>query len=343
MNKKIIINFLIGLLFSVIALYVLFSKFTIQDLSEGFKHINYFWLVLTIFTIILSMVIRTKVWSYLVHTNNFSDIRKLFYTLMFGYAVNNVLPARLGDISRIYVCWKELKISRSLTIVSLMIEKLMDMIWLFVLLFTIIVFMRSYTELFYNNSIIFMIVFIVFMICLSVIYICRNIIINFIKNKFIEKKIIVAFINKINEIINSIPNKRIIVKALFLHLFTWVSSLLAVWFSTKAFGLIVTPMVALLILVLTNLGMLIPSTPGAIGIYHYLTYIALTIFNIDSSVASTFAIFLHLIQYLTVVVVGFICWLVLSISSKKNQTSLNLKQFLSLRNSNNKSSDISYN
>jgi uncharacterized membrane protein YbhN (UPF0104 family) len=61
----------------------------------------------------------------------------------------------------------------------------------------------------------------------------------------------------------------------------------------NAFQLEIPPAAALLVIAATNLGAVIPSSPGALGIYHFMAVIALSVWRVDTSTAVAFAIAAH--------------------------------------------------
>ncbi len=61
---------------------------------------------------------------------------------------------------------------------------------------------------------------------------------------------------------------------------------------------------ALLVLSVGNLGTMIPLTPGNIGIAHALYVLVLAFFGVDLNTAFAFAVLLHGIPLLVVVLVG---------------------------------------
>jgi hypothetical protein len=74
-----------------------------------------------------------------------------------------------------------------------------------------------------------------------------------------------------------------------------------------AFRLPAPPAAALLVLVVTNLGAAIPSSPGSLGIYHVLAVLALSVWNIDTSAAVAFAIGSHALAITMHILVGLVC------------------------------------
>jgi hypothetical protein len=61
------------------------------------------------------------------------------------------------------------------------------------------------------------------------------------------------------------------------------------------------------VLTVTNLGSAIPSSPGFIGVYHYLAVLALSVWIPDKSEALGYAIGTHGINVLTNILIGCTC------------------------------------
>lgn len=63
--------------------------------------------------------------------------------------------------------------------------------------------------------------------------------------------------------------------------------------------------VSLVILVMISIGIMIPSSPGFIGTYHYLCQQGLALFGVAETDALSFAIVLHISNYIPMTLVGF--------------------------------------
>jgi hypothetical protein len=65
--------------------------------------------------------------------------------------------------------------------------------------------------------------------------------------------------------------------------------------------------VGLVVLVFTTLSVVIPSTPGYVGTYHYLCQLSLVMFGVSESEALSFAVIAHLINVVPVSLAGLVC------------------------------------
>ncbi|MBC7262479.1 MAG: flippase-like domain-containing protein, partial [Chloroflexi bacterium] len=89
---------------------------------------------------------------------------------------------------------------------------------------------------------------------------------------------------------------------------------LIIWMSTagefyavmRIMGLRLPFTAALAVLCFTSLGMVVPSSPGYIGVFEYITVVALSLFGVPREVALGYALVLHALSYLVVAVLGII-------------------------------------
>jgi len=60
-------------------------------------------------------------------------------------------------------------------------------------------------------------------------------------------------------------------------------------------------------LVVLQVGMAVPSSPGRIGVFQYLVILALSIFAVDKNVALGYSVVLYLVIYVPMVLIGGYC------------------------------------
>jgi uncharacterized protein (TIRG00374 family) len=78
----------------------------------------------------------------------------------------------------------------------------------------------------------------------------------------------------------------------------------------RAMGLSVSPLAALVLLVVLQVGVRLPSSPGNIGVFEYLGAISLAFLGVDKSSAVGTTLLLHLVQYVppSVLGAGYLFW-----------------------------------
>ena len=80
--------------------------------------------------------------------------------------------------------------------------------------------------------------------------------------------------------------------------FIWAITVLLNQLLLWSLGIQVPPVVAVLLLIALQIGVRLPSSPGSIGVFHYLCVVTLSLFGVERSVAFSYGVILHLVMYL---------------------------------------------
>ncbi len=78
----------------------------------------------------------------------------------------------------------------------------------------------------------------------------------------------------------------------------WLATALSFYFGQLAFRIEAPATSAIVVTALTSLGMVVPSSPGYLGVFHFLTVLGMGAFSVDREVSLGFAIVMHLQQTL---------------------------------------------
>jgi hypothetical protein len=99
-------------------------------------------------------------------------------------------------------------------------------------------------------------------------------------------------------------------------LVAWVLGAVTVWLGLEATGISIPLWGAALVLIVTNLGMAVPSAPGYLGVYHYLVAISLSVYGIDAQRGMAAALVLHLLLFGSLVLFGLAAVAVMGVGLK---------------------------
>ncbi|MCH7494725.1 MAG: flippase-like domain-containing protein [Candidatus Marinimicrobia bacterium] len=124
MKKRLIA----GLIISIVFLYFAFRDVNWQEFSRSLLSVNFVWLIPAAISVIASFVIRAIRWKMLIDPVQKVSYGKTFSATMIGYMGNNILPFRLGDLLRAYVFSKKTGLSKSSTLASLLLERILDLL-----------------------------------------------------------------------------------------------------------------------------------------------------------------------------------------------------------------------
>jgi len=89
---------------------------------------------------------------------------------------------------------------------------------------------------------------------------------------------------------------------------TWLLSVITILLTFMAFDLSVPPVAALLLVLIINLGLVLPAAPGLIGLIQYASVLVLTRFTVERGVAFAYGLVLHLVLVVPLVLLATWGW-----------------------------------
>lgn len=271
--------------------------------------------ILILFGLVLVLI------CYLVFTARWRHILgykhpywSLFQLLMIGHMANSLLPLRAGDPIRTFLTSKHRGLNMATVVGSLLLERLGDIFALCVI--ALIVAWSIQLPSVITHSLQFMVVVSVIIVG-GVIWITVNRgrftqVLNRAlgKNSRYTPRLVMhiehfadAFSGLGMDISSSC--RRLFVIAL-ISLIAWGAYSLGVIACVAAFGILNPILPALLLVVVTNLGSAIPSSPGSIGVFHALAIVALSPWNIPLETAMAIGVVTHLITVFMQAILGLI-------------------------------------
>jgi uncharacterized protein (TIRG00374 family) len=108
-----------------------------------------------------------------------------------------------------------------------------------------------------------------------------------------------------------------LVKAFLWCLITWMVWIVIGYVTFLAFGLKLPFLAAIFLMVVLNFGLMIPSSPGGLGIFEFMVIQALTPYGVSKEIALGVAFFYHIIPYLVNILAGWIFSLQMNLSMGK--------------------------
>ena len=267
-----------------------------------------------------SIYFRTIRWNSIFQNKIKIKLTSLSRIVISGYMFNNLLPARLGELARIYHFNLVKKIDKSYLFGTILAERITDVIALFIFIGVGIssvpkdLLINLSDELGVNINLIYLFLI---LIGLSIVF--------FVLMQFKKyRKIITTFIPKFNFINNKILNivdsffkglfnleKNKIIYIIFLALIIWIIefSMFYIVETQIELNLDSTFLAIVFFGVFANLSGIVPSTSGGWGPFELIGTIVLISFGADRESAAAFTIIVHLILWLPISIIGLICFL----------------------------------
>jgi glycosyltransferase 2 family protein len=269
-------------------------------------------IALAVVVLVMTFCVFALRWRQLIAVDEPLPFRHVFSFLMIGYLANAILPARPGDIIRA-VLWRQSRgISLSIGVASLVLERLFDVLAICVLgvsvsLFIILpsaVVSAIYIFAAAAGSLIAVLMFLGWrQTSLQRLFVMRypKLASNLVTRFALE------WLRRFVAAINVIRSPTRLALSVALTCLGWAMLAVFLIIMIIAFHVPAPPEAALLVLVVTNLGAAIPSSPASLGVYHVLAVLALSVWNIDTANAVAFAIGSHALVITMHILVGLIC------------------------------------
>jgi uncharacterized membrane protein YbhN (UPF0104 family) len=224
---------------------------------------------------------------------------------MIGFVAGLVVPQRLGDVAKVVLLARRARVSRTMVLGSVVLERLADVIMLLVLAAVFALMVKLPVLLGTGLLVLALVTAGVIAALWSGPALWQRLL---SPARWVLPPTTVtlgeALILKFSAGVNAIRNGPQSAAALALTALLWVLSGASMSAYIVAFGLAVPWYAGFLVILLTNLAGILPSSPGSIGVYHYMTVLALTVWTADRTAALAFAIVTHATAMLLILLTG---------------------------------------
>jgi uncharacterized protein (TIRG00374 family) len=116
----------LGVLISIACIYLVVRGVDLQQTANLLGSARLEWLALAVAAIVGDLAFRALRWQVLIRPIHRVPLRRLTAYMLVGYLANNVLPARLGELVRSHYLGDREGISRSATLGTVVVERVVD-------------------------------------------------------------------------------------------------------------------------------------------------------------------------------------------------------------------------
>lgn len=299
----------LGLLLGGGALWLASRGVDGSQLWAALLNIELRWLWIALGCVFLNLVVLTVRWRLLFYPQH--DERgwiNLFRGIVVGQALNVVAPGRIGELTRAYSIGATEGISKARVLGTIIVEKVMDMA---VLVAAILVLWRTiippswavgagYVLIWFTVIATALLLFMALRSETALRWIGRL-------SAFLPRRVgevLMKYGQLIMTGFSAIRYRWIHVTLWGLSFLLLLLSVLTNFFLFKAFGLSLSLSVALFLLVVLQVGSAPPSLPGKLGVFHYLTVLALAAFQVDRNIALAYSAVLYCVAILSKIIIA---------------------------------------
>ena len=271
---------LIGVIIGVLFFFLAFNHVDFSQIQHQLRDISGFWIIAALMCYSCAIIFRISRWQFLI-----SPIMKINYprvgvALIIGYAVNNVIPARLGELYRADFCKRQFNLSRLQALGTIALERLADgmmvvMLFLFGMLF-------SHISSSHNQHVLMMFGFssvALFGGVGIILYFLSHSRYHFLLSRWPK------FLTRLEMIQHSIAmiRSRKMFLVMFLSIIIWSFDLGSLWAIVQMVG-ITLPFSSIMLLVgIVSMSTLLPSPPGYLGTLQFAFVLVFSFFHYSAS------------------------------------------------------------
>jgi uncharacterized protein (TIRG00374 family) len=314
------LRWVVGFIISGIALYIAFVGVDWPAVGHALGAANYWLLLAALPVLFIVIAIRAQRWRLLFYPDTHISFRSAFGALNIGYMAGAILPLQLGEVARVYVLSDAEKLPPGRVLSTVAIERLLDVFALLAILAVLV----PFVDLPAAAVVTALVIFAGFIVFATVVVIAVRDrprverwwarLLRLIPSRFRPRAERLG--HSLLDGLSALSNPRILFLASFWTVTSWMTSALVTYLALRAFSLDVPFAAAPFLLIATTFGFFVPSSPGAIGVYHAITIRTLTtVFSVPHDQATSYALVVHALYLIPPTIIGalFFWWYHLSL------------------------------
>jgi glycosyltransferase 2 family protein len=299
-----------GVLISLLFTYFAFHDIDLHQARAALVSSEYWVLAPALLVLAVAIFVRAVRWRLLFPPEHRPATGIATSAMLVGYLFNAILPARAGEAARIVVLNRRAGTSRFEALGTVVAERALDVLVL------LAIFLASAPVLpnadLLPNALGLSAVLFIGIAALSVVfalwggrparYLLRPL---SLWPTMSRERTDLAAANLVRGCA-LFRHASIALPATALTVASWLLISLAFWICMHGFHLGLGFEAALLVVISINLAMVIPSGPAAVGVFEAATLVALLPFDVDRSTALSYALVLHALNFIPLIVAGYV-------------------------------------
>ena len=324
------LKFWIGIGISIALLMLFLLTVDMGRMIDALSEVDYIYLAPAVAMYLVSTYLRSLRWSVLLRHMKPVSANRLYPVVVVGYMANNLLPMRLGELIRSYYVGEREGISKTSALVTVFVERVFDAITLLFFIMVIALFvpeMKRVAQSFGEESGIpwpllvagLSLPFIGALTSLVLFAVypskTRELILWFAKllpRRFEETldSLIETFLLGLAPL----RSMKMLVALFLLSIPIWITEAAVFFLIGLPFGFVglhsgpgAMAVTMVLVTAITNIGSSIPAAPGGLGLFEIIARETLALgplVSVDRSVAAAFAVVVHAVILLPMIILG---------------------------------------
>jgi len=297
-----------GLLLSAAFSYLAVRHVHFRDVWHGLRTNNYWWLVPALAMLAVAVFVKALRWRYLFAQETRPAIRAVLRALIIGYFFNSILPARAGEAARVLALKRRAGTSRAEAAATVLLERVYDVLVLLVLLFVVIPWLPHITWL--HTAVLLAVALacgLAVAVVVLAVYGLRPV--HFALRPvgwlpFVSADRLTHVGENLGQGLAGLRRPRLVLAAVLWTALGWLAVALSTWFVLRGFGLGLSPVAGLFVVIAVNLAQILPASPSAVGVFEAATLVALRAYDIPDSRGLSCALVIHVLNFIPYVAAG---------------------------------------
>jgi uncharacterized protein (TIRG00374 family) len=309
-------QFWLGILISIIFLYLALNGLGIDELGQALKGANYWWLLPGVAVYFVGVWAPAWRWHYLLRPIKAIPTMRMFPIVTMGYAGNNIFPARAGEVLRAIMLKKKEQVPVSASLATIIVERVFDGVVMLAFVFLNLPelakltvdsgFVGDIRTLALVGSGVFLGVLLVFLWMAMVPERAELLVESFVKRLIPQRyhERILELSKRFLGGLESLRSPREALMVFVTSIVIWLLETGKYWFLMHAFPFEVSFFALMLMNGIVNLATTIPSAPGYVGTFDAPGIAVLEAFGVVKATAAAYTLVLHVALWFPITALG---------------------------------------
>ena len=300
---------IVGLLVSAALLAFFFQSLDVYSMGTTIREANFALIVPAVAVYFGGVWLRAARWRLLMEPFAVVPTSRLFRVIVIGFAVNNVLPLRLGEIVRTFLLRRSHGVPIAAALATVLLERLLDVIALCALMTLVLFFvpldgwalaLASFAGLVTAGAAAGLLVRLA--LPRSVVHRVLDVA-QSLADRLGQR--VGSLARSFLDGVRALEDARTVLAVGFLSIACWVAELGLYYFMMLDFGFNSGILSLVAGMVVANLATALPSSPGYVGTFDVPLQLLLTdTFGVPSALAASYTVLTHAVLLVPVVVAG---------------------------------------
>jgi uncharacterized protein (TIRG00374 family) len=308
-TNRLLFKRLPGYLIAGACLVWVFHDVKFHEFAGQVKTIVWGWVGVAVLCDISSYLCQGFRWKMLLRPAGDISVVRTTQAIYVGLFTNEILPLRAGELVRMFLVSRWLKLGFQAVLPSYLVERMLDAIWLALAVGLVSLFVPIPHPLVVGEEVLGVIVLV--LTAVFVFAVVR-------KGRSADGagagsspgrgpfRFIARVINETADGLRKIGFSHYLFTAAAGSLGILVFQVLAFWYIMAAMGIRLSVWQGAVALLIVHLGTAIPNAPSNVGSYQFFTVIALAIFGVEKPVAASFSVVAFLLLTIPLWIIGLI-------------------------------------